>query len=30
VALNGDLVAGAELQDLLRIGNGEGDGVVGH
>jgi hypothetical protein len=30
VALDGDLVACAELQDLLLIRNRERDGVVGH
>ena len=30
VALHGDLVARAELEDLLRVGDREGDGVAGH
>src|SRR3954470_2059006 len=30
VALHGDLVSRAELEDLLRVGDGEGDGVVRH
>jgi hypothetical protein len=30
VALDGDLVAGAQLQDLLRVGDRERDCVVGH
>ncbi len=30
VALHGDLVAGLQLEDLLRVGDRERDGVVGH